>query len=172
MNTVTELDTPPVLLGRIVGLFGLRGWVKVHSYTDPREAILDYDGYLLLQHDKWQNIKFAEGKQHGKSIIVRLAGVEDPDQATELIGCDIGISQDRLPRPEAGSYYWRDLVGMQVVHRDGRDLGVVAYLLETGANDVLVTQGEQERLIPFVADKVILDVDLASRVITVDWEWD
>ncbi len=77
-----------------------------------------------------------------------------------------------MPDPGKGSYYWADLEGMQVVHRDGTELGQVAYLLETGADDVLVTEGEQERLIPFVADRVILDVDFAAGVITVDWEWD
>ena len=142
------------------------------SYTQPREAILDYDRCLLQNKGQWQALPVAEGKRHGKSVIVHFEGVDDPDQAAELVGCDIAIGRDELPQVAKGSYYWADLEGMQVVHRDGTDLGRVAYLMETGSNDVLVTEGERERLIPFVAEKVILDVDFAKGVISVDWEWD
>ena len=169
---MTDVDNQPVLLGRIVGLFGLKGWVKIFSYTDPRESILNYDGYLLGQNDVWRNVTIVEGKKHGKSVIARFDGIDDPDQASELIEWDVAISRERLPSPEVGSFYWRDLEGMSVINRDGTDFGEVAYLMETGAHDVLVTKGDQERLIPFVADKFILDVDTAKRVITVDWEWD
>lgn len=162
----------PVFLGRVSGLFGVQGWVKVFSFTRPREAILDYDRWFLSQDGEWQPVKVAEGKQHSKTVIVRLDGIHDRDQAAALIGKDIAISRDDLPKTEVGSYYWADLEGMQVLHRDGTELGEVAYLMETGANDVLVTKGERERLIPFVADQVILDVDFAKGIITVDWEWD
>ena len=161
-----------MLLGRIVGLFGVRGWVKVFSYTQPREAILDYDRWCLKQGDAWQTTEVVEGKRHGKSVIARFAGIEDRDAAAELVGRDIAIERDDMPGPADGSYYWSDLEGLKVVHRDGTEMGRVAYLLETGANDVLVTEGDKERLIPFVVEKVILDVDLAAGVITVDWEWD
>jgi 16S rRNA processing protein RimM len=113
-----------------------------------------------------------EGKRHGKAVIAHFEGVDDRDQAAALIGSEIAIPRDQLPAAEDGSYYWTDLEGMQVVHRDGSDLGRVAYLMETGSNDVLVTKGERERLIPFIAEKVILDVDFDKGVISVDWEWD
>ena len=161
-----------MLLGRIVGLFGVRGWIKVFSYTEPREAILDYDRWFMQQDGAWQTAKVVDGKRHGKSVIAQLDGIDDRDAAAELVGRDIAIERDEMPSPEDGSYYWSDLEGLQVVHRDGTELGRVAYLLETGANDVLVLEGEKERLIPFVAGKVILDVDIAAGVITVDWEWD
>ena len=161
-----------MVLGRIVGLFGVKGWVKVFSYTQPREAILDYERWFLKMNHAWHSVAVAEGKRHGKAIIARLTGYADRDAAQELIGADVAIERDDMPMPEDGSYYWSDLEGLRVMHRDGRDLGRVAYLLETGANDVLVTEGQRERLIPFVADKVILDVDFAAGVITVDWEWD
>jgi len=121
---------------------------------------------------EWQAAKVQEGKRHGKSVIAHLQGVDDRDQAAALIGSDIAIPRDELPAAEDGSYYWLDIEGMQVVHRDGTDLGRVAYLMETGAYDVLVTEGERERLIPFIAEKVILDVDFDKGVISVDWEWD
>ena len=161
-----------MLLGRIVGLFGVKGWIKVFSYTEPREAILDYDRWFIKQGDAWQTTKLVEGKRHGKSVVARLAGIDDRDTAAELVGRDIAIERDDMPGPEGGSFYWSDLEGLQVVHRDGTGLGRVAYLLETGANDVLVLDGEKERLIPFVLEQVILDVDVAAGVITVDWEWD
>ena len=161
-----------MLLGRISGLFGVRGWVKVFSYTDPREAILEYDRWYMKQGDAWQATNVVEGKRHGKAVIAQLEGIDDRDAAAELVGRDIAIERDAMPNPETGSFYWSDLEGLKVMHRDGTELGRVAYLLETGANDVLVTEGDKERLIPFVAGQVILDVDVAAGVITVDWEWD
>ena len=169
---MTEVSTQPVILGRIVGLFGVRGWVKVHSYTDPRDAVLDYRDWLLSRDGVWQPVGLAEGRQHGKSVIVRLEGVEDRDGAAEWLGSDIAVNRAALPEAEEGHYYWADLEGLTVVHKDGTELGKVAYLLATGANDVLVVGGAAERLIPFVPGTVILDVDLAAGVIRVDWEWD
>ncbi len=142
------------------------------SYTQPREAIIGYDRWLLKKSGSWQATTVAAGKRHGKLVVAQLEGVEDRDQAAELVGCDIAIARNDLPKAEDGSYYWADLEGLQVVNRDGTELGRVAYLMETGANDVLVTEGERERLIPFVAEKVILDVDFVKGVISVDWEWD
>jgi len=153
-------------------LFGVKGWVKVYSYTQPREAILDYRHWYLQKNEAWREVEVAEGKKHGKGIIVRLAGLNDRDQAAAMVECDVAVERESLPAAGKGSFYWTDLEGLEIRHRDGTDLGSVAYLLETGANDVLVTTGKPERLIPFVMGEVILDVDLAGGVITVDWELD
>jgi 16S rRNA processing protein RimM len=169
---VTDVQTQPVILGRIVGLFGVRGWIKVYSYTEPREAVLDYKDWLLGRDGNWQRVELVEGKRHGKAVIARLEGIADRDAATDLIGSDIGVDRDALPDPEEGHYYWADLEGLTVVQRNGTELGKVAYLMATGANDVLVVDGPTERLIPFVSGTVILDVDFAAGVIHVDWEWD
>ena len=142
----------------------------MYSYTQPREAILDYERWFLKQDGKWRDVIVAEGQKHGKGVIIRLEGVDDRDQAALLIDCDIAIERESLPDTGDGSFYWADLEGLQIMHRDGTDMGHVAYLLETGSNDVLVTTGDPERLIPFITGKVILDVDLAAGVITVDWE--
>ena len=163
---------PPVILGRISGLFGVRGWVKVYSYTEPREAVLNYDRWLLIRKDGWQEARVAEGQRHGKTVIVRIEGYDDRDQAAGLVGTEIGVPRVELPETGSDQFYWSDLEGLRVVHRDGTELGKVEYLLETGANDVMVVKGETERLIPFVMDKVVLDVDLANGEIRVDWEWD
>jgi 16S rRNA processing protein RimM len=169
---VALTERQPVILGRVTGLFGVKGWIKVRSYTEPREAILDYKDWLLLRDGDRQSVKLAEGKRHGKTVIARIEGCDDRDEAAGYVGDDIGVPRETLPETKRGEYYWADLKGLQVVHKDGRTLGKVAYLLATGANDVLVVQGDQEILIPFVQDEVIKDVDLAAGVIRVDWEWD
>jgi len=162
----------PVVLGRISGFFGVRGWVKVYSYTEPREAVLNYERWLLSKNGEWQAAKVAEGKRHGKTVIARLDGIDGRDQAADLIGRDIGVPRDELPETDAGQYYWSDLEGLRVVRKDGSVIGEVSHLLETGANDVMVINGEREHLVPFVKDEVVLDVDIAAGVIRVDWEWD
>ena len=162
----------PVVLGRISGLHGVRGWVKVYSYTEPREAVLKYKRWLLSGTNDWQPATVAEGRRHGKTVIARLDGCNDRDQAAALVGVEIAVSRDELPAAGEGQYYWSDLEGLSVVQQDGTEIGTVAYLIETGANDVMVVKGEQERLIPFVMKEVVLGVDLARGVITVDWEWD
>ena len=159
-------------MGRVSGLFGVKGWVKVYSYTQPREAILDYQYWYLKRDGAWHRFEVAEGKQHGKGIIARLDGVSDRDVAAELVDSDIAVDRADLPATEEGSFYWADLEGLKIVSSDGADFGRVAYLLETGSNDVLVTTGKPERLIPFIMGEVIRDVDLAAGVITVDWEED
>lgn len=166
------MTTHPVVLGRISGLFGVRGWVKVYSYTEPREAVLEYDRWLLADNGGWQEATVAEGQRHGKTIIARLDGYVDRDQAAGLVDTEIAVPRDALPTAGKDQYYWSDLEGLRVVHCDGTALGKVDYLLETGANDVMVVKGEQERLIPFVPDKVVLGVDLDKGEIEVDWEWD
>lgn len=166
------MASEPVVLGRISGLFGVRGWVRVFSYTEPREAFLQYKGLLLGRNGDWQSIKVAEGQRHGKSVILRLEGVDDRDQAAALIGTEIGVDRDELPKPEDGHYYWSDLLGLTVVHRDGTELGTINEMLETGAHDVMVVKGDTERLIPFVMNEIIIGVDLSNKQVNVDWEWD
>lgn len=166
------MASEPVVLGRISGLFGVRGWVRVFSYTEPREAFLQYKGLLLGRNGDWQSIKVAEGQRHGKSVILRLEGVDDRDQAAALIGTEIGVDRDELPKPEDGHYYWSDLLGLTVVHRDGTELGTINEMLETGAHDVMVVKGDTERLIPFVMNEIVIGVDLSNKQVNVDWEWD
>ena len=144
----------------------------MYSYTEPREAVLNYDRWLLSGNNGWQEATVAEGQRHGKTVIVRINGYDDRDQAAGLIGTEIGVPRDELPETDSDHYYWSDLEGLSVVHRDGTELGKVDHLLETGANDVMVVKGETERLVPFVMDKVVLGVDLAKGEIRVDWEWD
>lgn len=161
-----------VQLGRVTGLFGVRGWMKVFSDTHYREDILRYSPWLISKDgEEWREYKLAEGQMQGKGIIARLDGVIDRDQAAEFIDYIIAVPRSVLPTPDNGEYYWSDLIGMTVVTVDDAKLGVVSEIIETGANDVLVIQAEdKERLIPFVQPDVIKKVDLESRVITAEWD--
>jgi 16S rRNA processing protein RimM len=148
----------------------VKGWVRIFSYTDPRDNIVHYQPWQLHCDGSWRVRQVAQGKRHGKGVIARLEGCEDRDQAAALIGCEIGVRRDQLPPTSPGEYYWGDLLGLDVVTAQNESLGRVDHLLETGANDVLVVVGERERLIPFVPGKVVTRVDLEAGVIQVDWD--
>lgn len=169
-----EDDVPRrlIVLGRVGRAQGVRGWVRLHSYTEPREALLRYADCYLNRGGEWQAARLAEGTVHGNTLLGRFDGVGDRDAAQGAVGADIGVPRGDLPDPGEGRYYWADLEGLAVRHKDGRRLGTVAYLVATGAHDVLAVRGEREILIPFVMDKVILDVDLEGGEIRVDWDWD
>jgi 16S rRNA processing protein RimM len=157
-------------MGRIAGLYGVRGWVKVYSHTEPRDHILEYSPWYLKIQGKWVPIAPAEGRIHGKGVVARLEGYTDRDAAAQLVGTDIAMHRDQLPAAEEGEYYWHDLIGLRVVTTGGAELGQVDHLLETGANDVLVVKGERERLIPYTPGQAVVKVDLASGVLTVEWD--
>lgn len=161
-----------VTLGRISGVFGVRGWLKVHSYTEPRDNILGFDRWILEQGGRRSGVELEDGQLHGKGVIAKLAGVDDRDRAQELIGAEIAVERGALPEIGPDEYYWADLEGLAVRTPRGEALGTVERLLETGAHDVLVVKGERERLIPFVIGRVILEVDLAAGEIVADWEPD
>ena len=151
----------------------MRGWVRIYSFTQPRENIVQYKPwYLRRDNGDWRETELEQGRAHGKGVVARLAGCTDRDQAQLLMGCEIGIRRDHLPDLQPGEYFWNDLIGLQVLNVEGDDFGKVDYLLETGANDVLVVKGERERLIPFVMNQVILEVDLEQGRIRVDWDKD
>jgi len=161
-----------VLVGRIAGLFGVKGWVKVYSSTRPRNAILKYGAWNLKLAEGWGRFKLAEGRTQGSGVVARLEGMEDRDAASRLVGADIAIARSELPRLKPGEYYWADLEGLKVVNLEGAELGTVSHLIETGgANDVLVVRGERERLVPFTKH-AIREVDLQQRIIRVDWDQD
>ncbi len=170
----TQNDQKLITLGRINGLYGVRGWVKVFSDTDPREGIINYSEWLLKRQHGWQRIAVEDGRKQGKNVVVKLAGIDDRDMAATLSGCEIAITRDQLTAAGPGEYYWLDLEGLNVVTTDGVELGIVDHLLETGANDVLVVREEnseaRERLIPYLPGQVVTDVDLQQKRMIVDWD--
>ena len=161
-----------VVVGKIAGLFGVKGWVKIFSYTDPRDGILDYAPWYLMLNGEYLCVESDAGKRHGKGVIAHLKSVDDRDAAARLINVEIAIRRDQLPEAQEGEYYWADLTGLKVVTLAGKTLGTVSYLFETGANDVMVVAGDRERLIPFLRDSVIRSIDLEKGLIEVDWDPD
>lgn len=159
-----------VVIGRIVGVHGVRGWVKVYSWTRPVENIFGYPRWLLRRPTGWQPVTVAAGRSQGKGLIAQLEGIDDREAARAWVGCDVAVPRSELPAPEPGEYYWSDLEGLRVETVVGDDLGVVHHLIETGANDVLVVHGERERLIPFTPGEHVVEVDLARSLIRVDWD--
>lgn len=160
-----------VFLGEVVAPFGIKGWVKIYSYTDPPEKILGYLPWILVHKEEERVVEPEAGKRHGRVVIAKLPGIDDRDQAEALRGAKIYVSRSAFPptREEAGEFYWHDLIGMEVLDRSGKRLGRVVKLLETGANDVLVVRDGSELLIPWIWKEVILEVDKARRTIRVDW---
>lgn len=161
-----------IVLGRVSGLFGVRGWVRVFSHTEPREGIVRYNPIFLRRRDEWQPFEIEAGHAHGAGVVLKFAGCDDRDQATALLQADIAVRRAQLPPPEPGEYYWADLEGLRVVTLDGVELGTVASLFATGANDVMVVRGERERLLPFIKDRVVVEVNLEQRLMKVDWDPD
>lgn len=162
-----------LILGRITGLYGVRGWVKVFSNTQPRENILAYRDWQLGRPGHWRAVSLEDGRSHGKGVVAKLKDCDDRDAAAALMGQQIGILRSQLPPPEQGEYYWADLIGLQVSNTEGVMLGQVDSLLETGANDVLVVvQDGVERLIPFVQGQFVKDVNLEEGRMLVDWDPD
>lgn len=197
MSSIQEQDknkaSEKVILGRITGVYGVKGWVKVFSYTDPMEAIVDYSPWLIRPESRnpgrenkaeWTKVTLKAGKRHAKTVVAKLENCNDRDAAMVYIGNEIAIEQQQLEKlTEQDEYYWRDLIGLRVINQQDIELGVVKSLMETGANDVLVVVSEVdtddgaeketiERLIPWTLDNAIISVDTEQKVITVDWDPD
>ena len=163
-----------VELGKVVGVWGVRGYVKIYSYTREPEGIARYPVWILHSPEGEISVNVIECRRQGRSLVAQLEGIEDRDQAGKIVGNRVSIRTSDLSGLSQGEYYWRQLIGLEVVNVEGHPLGRVDHLLETGANDVLVIADDSlQRLIPYVPE-VINDVDLDAGVLTVDWQadWD
>ncbi|MBI5329254.1 MAG: ribosome maturation factor RimM [Betaproteobacteria bacterium] len=160
-------------MGRIVAPYAVKGWVRIHPFTEYLDSLLDYDVWWLGKPGAWREFRMVDGKVHGQYLLAELDGVGDRTAAEALQGLEIAVKRDEFPEIEADEYYWDDLIGLEVVNAEGVVLGKVQGLLETGAHDVLKVMGERERLIPFV-EAYVREVDKAARRIQVDWgaDWD
>lgn len=183
-----------IFLGHVTGVSGLKGWIKIHSDTNPRENIVSYPAWWLEQSSGWSQVKVVDGRPQGKTIVAQIEGISSPEQASELIGAKIAVDRGSMPQLSSGEYYWADLTDMQVQTSDGIQIGPVSRLFETGANDVMVVTDEREQpveeagnaqasgksvlavkkevLVPWLVPDVIKDVDMSNRIITVDWDPD
>jgi len=164
-------DDKWVLVGKVVGLSGVRGEVKLESYTEPRMQIFSYRPWLLKSASGESEISGCHGRAQGKGIVATLPNIDDRDAAARWIGSEIWVRRSALPRSKGDEYYWADLEGLEVVTVEGAMLGKVSHPIATGANDVLVTKdGKRERLIPFVLGDYVKQVDFDTGRITVDWD--
>jgi len=172
-----EVIGKDVTLGKVGAVYGIKGWLKIHSFTDDQEAILDYFPWSLKLGNKIQSVEITDWRKHNNGLVVKVAGIDDRDVAQKLVGSEIFVSEDALSDLPEGEFYWRDLIGMTVVTDKGYDLGQVSDIMETGANDVLVVKanlkdgfGKKERLIPYLMDQVILSISTENKQICVDWD--
>jgi len=186
-------DEPVVCVGQFGGSYAVQGWVKVTSFTDPDDAIFSYQPWLVetrffkrgkatvsLKKESdnsradFTALELSGSRRHGRGFVVKLVGIDNPEQAKPLAGASIYVARDKLPLLSPGEYYWVDLIGLTVENQSGRQLGKVSEILETGANDVLVVSSDKadDILIPYVIDHYVLKIDLDEQKIIVDWDWD
>ncbi|NND45149.1 MAG: ribosome maturation factor RimM [Xanthomonadales bacterium] len=170
MDGNAQRDQALVPLGYVSGVHGVQGWVKIHSWTDPLEAILEYRPWRVGENQ--EPVEVIEGRRQGKTLVARLPGVTDRDQAQAWVGREIAVLRQQLPEPAGEHWYWADLVGLEVINTDGDRLGRIERMMETGANDVMVVSGETEILVPFVPGVYVVSVDIEAGTVVVDWQRD
>lgn len=158
-------------LGRVGAPFGVRGWVKVSSYTDPPEGIASYGEWQLEAREGRRTVRLLDWKRAGRQIAVQLEGVESPEEARQLTGLEIRVERSRLPPTRPGEVYWHDLLGLAAFTEAGEALGTIADILELPAHPVMVLEGDRQRLVPLVPDR-LLEFDLETGRVTLDWHPD
>ena len=160
-----------VVLGKLAGAFGVKGWVKVHSYTATVADIFNYQPLYFKVNQEWQTVKLVSYQQQSKGLVAQFEHIQDRDVAIKLTGTEIAVQRSQLPSLDSDEYYWSDLEGLSVVTTTGEVLGKLDHLLETGANDVMVVKhATGEHWLPWIMDTVIKRVDLVSGLIEVDWD--
>lgn len=158
-----------VELGRVLGAFGVRGWIRIESFTEPADAILAYPTWHLANRSGRRAVQVEEAKPHGRHFVARLAGCDDRDAAERLAGDTIEVRRSELPKLGAKEHYRVDLIGMSVCRMDGERLGQIAQFIDTAGHAVMVVEGEREHLIPATAE-YLRRVDRNERTVWVDWQ--
>lgn len=168
-----------VSIGRITAVFGIKGWVKIHSSTEIAEDIFAFSPWLLKTAHGVKQIEIDDYRPHGNAFVAHIKGVDDRDIAANYTGADIAVERDLLPELDDGEYYWSQLEGLVVFSEyegSSSRFGRIARILETGANDVLVVVPDEasidqrERLIPYIPKQFVLSVDLSAGEMKVDWD--
>jgi 16S rRNA processing protein RimM len=165
-----------VVMARIAAPFGIKGWLKLQTFTEYSDSLDAFDTWFLAKGvggNDWEEVLVEDFAVNAKAVVVKLKGCDDRNAAELMRKRDVAVPRDWLDETGSGEYYWIDLIGAEVVNEAGDRLGRVASLMETGANDVLVVQsGTSETLIPFVSDYVV-NVDREKKLVTVHWqkEW-
>jgi 16S rRNA processing protein RimM len=169
---VSATDDRIVTLGKIVGSFGVKGWIKVHSYTDPLANILDYEVWQLKSGGDWTSHLLQDGRETDKGVQAKVEGIENPEDARMRVGTEIGVWRSEMPATEKGEYYWSDLEGLDAFNLDGELLGRIDHFRTTPAGTIVVVQGQREHWVPFVKER-ISKVDIEAGRVVLDWplEW-
>lgn len=165
-----------LIVAKTVAAYGVKGWVKIKSFTSPEKNFLSYEKGFLYLNKQWQSVEIEQAKVHGKGLIAKFVGCDDRNAAELLVKSDFAILSADLPDLEEGDFYWHQLEGLNVTC-DGKLIGQISHLLETGSNDVLVVKpsaesfDDRERLLPY-RPEVVLTVDLDGGLMQVDWDLD
>ena len=158
-------------MGRIVAPFGIQGWIKLRTFTESRDGLAHHRRWWIRTQAGWREAEMEEFAARSAATVAKLKGCDDREGAERLRGCDVAVTRKELGEAGKGAIFWIDLIGLEVVNVKGEKLGRVEGLLQAGGSDVLVLEGERQRMIPFVADYV-KSVDRKAHRITVDWEAD
>ena len=162
-----------LIVGRFGGVYGIKGWLRISSFTRPSDNIFSYSPWLLELNGSWKEISLEEFQKRGERFFVKILGIDSPEDARQYINCDVAITSEQLPSLKKGEYYWRDLINLKVINQNGILLGEVSEIIETGANDVFVIidndNSEQKILIPSVMGIYINKIDLIEQAIYVNW---
>ncbi len=164
-------NAAPLVIGKVGAPYGVKGWLKIHSFTDPKDNIVTYSPWQIEVAGRWQAIEVSDIKQHGDGFIAHFNGYDDREIAKTLTNAHIGIEREQLASLDPGEYYWADLEGLTVIDQQGKTLGTVDRLIETGANDVLIVkEGKKQHMLPYLPGEVVIDIDLENKVMRVNWE--
>jgi 16S rRNA processing protein RimM len=160
-----------IVVGKVGSPYGLHGWVKVISFTEPATQIHDYTPWYLASKEGWKPIELTEARAHGKSLVAKFSGFNTPEEARVLVNKEIAVMRSQFPALKKDEYYWSDLEGLTVIDQQGVVLGKISYLIATGSNDVLVIkEGKKEIAIPYLWNDVITGIDLEKREMHVNWD--
>ena len=166
-------STTKIVVGKINGFHGLKGFIKVFSETRPRDAIFSYDHLFVFRNNEWSKLDVEDTAYVGKSLIIKFKGFADRTAIEPYYGLELYIEHSQLKELSEGEFYWADLIGLTVKNTQGFIFGEVKEFLETGANDVMIIRKNgQECLIPFTRGHAVLDIDLDAKEILVDWDED
>ena len=168
-----DTNTDWLVIGRFGRPHGIKGFITVVSFTEPRENILDYTHWHVGTKGQWQPLNVLETSVNNKFILAKIDGYTEREQVAQLTNVEIAVKREQLTTLKPDEYYWHELIGMNVVNQQGVAMGVVSEMIATGSNDVLIVVNEQQRhLIPYLPDDVILEINPSQRLITVDWDPD
>jgi 16S rRNA processing protein RimM len=166
-----ESNPEYIIVGKIGATYGIKGWLKIVSFTETSNGIADYNPWYLEDVKGWKPIKVTETRPHGKGLVAKIDGFDTPEVARGLTGKTIAIKRSQLIALESNEFYWADLHGLTVINQHDEVLGKIIYIIETGSNDVLVVKGsEGDIAIPYLFGETVLSVDLEQQIMKVDWD--